>query len=421
MLVMERAILHCDLNNFFASVECENQPELQNVPVAVCGNEELRHGIVLAKNEIAKKFGIKTGMVTWEARRLCPSLVCLPTHMEEYIKKSHEVRAIYSQYTDQIEPFGIDECWLDVTGSRALFGSELEIAEKIRAEIKEKAHITVSIGVSFNKIFAKLGSDYKKPDAVTVFTKADFKEKIWPLPVEDLLFVGRATSKTLRAMGVDTIGALAGTSAEILESKLGKQGGILWSYANGYDTGRVMVCGESSPIKSIGNSTTTKRDLITDNDVKTMLYSLSDTVATRMRDQNLRCRIVEIWVRDSNLLSFVRQRRMEYPTCLTNTIAREAYSLFLQNYNWQNTIRSIGVRVSCLTPMDSERQTDLFVDEGDLASHEKLALSIDVLRRRYGYKAVLSGIAMSDAALPALSPDDCHRHGAGMYELTPQR
>lgn len=418
---MERTILHCDLNAFFASVELRNRPDLEDKPVAVCGSEELRHGIVLAKNELAKKAGIQTAMTVWQARQLCPGLVCLPPHMGEYIEQSKKVRAIYEQYTDQVEPFGIDECWLDVTGSQKLFGSGYEIAEKIRVQVKETLRLTVSIGVSFNKIFAKLGSDLKKPDAITVLDKESYREKVWPLSVEELLFVGRSTGKALRAMGIETIGQLAAAPVEALRAKLGKAGGQLWSYANGYDRGRVMTTEEHAPVKSIGNSTTTPRDLLTDYDVKTVLYSLSDTVATRMREQELRCQVVEIWVRDSQMASFVRQHKFAYATCLTNAIAREAYALFLQNYHWANPVRSVGVRVSCLTSMHSERQIDFFQDEADFIAHEQLALSVDALRKRYGYSAVLAGIAMSDKTLPALSPEDCRKHGAGMYELTPQR
>jgi Nucleotidyltransferase/DNA polymerase involved in DNA repair len=418
---MERVILHCDLNNFFASVECRGNDELKGKPVAVCGNEAVRHGIVLAKNELAKKYGIKTAMPVWEARRLCPELVCLAPHMDEYIKMSKRVRAIYEQYTDQVESFGIDECWLDVTGSQKLFGSGYEMAHSIRKEIKEKLDLTVSVGVSFNKIFAKLGSDYKKPDAVTVFSRDNYKNNVWALPVEDLLFVGRASAKTLRDIGIDTIGDLASAPRDILESKLGKMGGVFWNYANGYDAGRVMRTDESIPAKSIGNSTTTPRDLETDYDVKMVLYSLSDTVATRMREQNLRCQTVEIWVRDSRMSSFVRRHKLDFPTCITNNIAREAYSLFLQSYDWQYTIRGIGVRVSCLTPMDADYQTDMFCDHDDVATRERLAMSVDGLRKRYGYKTVLTGIAMADSSVPVLSPRECREAGASMYDLTPQR
>lgn len=416
----DKVILHCDLNNFFASVELRTRPELRGRPVAVCGDVELRHGIVLAKNEPAKKYGVKTAMTIWEAQRLCPGLVLLPPHMDRYIDVSRKVRAIYEQYTDQVEPFGIDECWLDVTGSTHLFGSGAQIADLLRQQIKQWEQVSVSVGVSFNKIFAKLGSDMKKPDAVTLLTRDNFKQKVWPLPVEALLFVGRATAEKLRSLGINTIGKIAATPIEVLQSALGKMGSVFWRYANGYDDSPVRRCGQSMPAKSIGNSTTTPRDLINNDDVKQALYSLSDTVATRMREQLLRCQVVEIWVRDNQLHGMVRQHKMSHPTCLTHTIAQEAFSLFLAHYDWRLPIRSIGVRVSALTPMDEERQTDLFLDEHDLACREKLALSVDELRRRYGYKAVLSGIALSDQTLPALSPEECREQGAGMYDMTPQ-
>lgn len=417
----DRVILHCDLNNFFASVELRDKPGMRHVPVAVCGDAELRHGIVLAKNELAKASGVKTAMTIWEAKKLCPGLEILPPHMSEYLKVSRAVRKIYERYTDQVESFGVDECWLDVTGSVHLFGSGEDIANQLRQIIKEEQQVSVSVGVSFNKIFAKLGSDMKKPDAVTVLSRDNYKERIWPLPIESLLFVGRATAKKLRALGIDTIGKIAAAPVEVLQSSLGKMGGVFWQYANGYDNAPVKRCDHHSPAKSIGNSTTTPRDLKSNDDVKQALYSLSDTVATRLREQLLRGQVVELWVRDNEFQSFVRQRKIDYPTCLTNVIAEQAYSLFLEHYNWQQPVRGIGVRLSALTPMDEERQTDLFLDEHDLECRERLALSVDELRRRYGYKAVLSGLALSDTSLPNLSPEECREQGAGLYDMTPQR
>lgn len=417
----DRVILHCDLNNFFASVELRDRPELQHKPVAVCGDVELRHGIILAKNEPAKKFGIKTAMTVWEARALCPDLTLLSSHMSEYIKVSRRVRGIYEQYTDQVEPFGVDEAWLDVTGSTHLFGSGQQIADALRQRIKDQEQLSISVGVSFNKIFAKLGSDLKKPDAVTVLSRENYKEQVWPLPIEELLFVGRSTAKKLRDMGIDTIGKIAATPVQVLESALGKMGAVFWRYANGYDDNPVKKCGQSTPAKSIGNSTTTPRDLTCNEDVKKALYSLSDTVATRVREQLLRGQVVEIWVRDNALHGMVRQRSMSHPTCLTNVIAQQAYSLFLEHYDWHLPIRSIGVRVSGLTPMDEDRQTDLFLDEHDLDCREKLALSVDALRQKYGYDTVLSGLALSDLSLPNLSPEECREQGAGMYDMTAQR
>lgn len=337
------------------------------------------------------------------------------------IRVSRAVRAIYERHTDQVEPFGIDECWLDVTGSVHLFGSGPEIADRLRQKIFEEQQVTVSVGVSYNKIFAKLGSDMKKPDAVTVLTRENYRQKVWPLPVEELLFVGHATAKKLRELGIDTVGKVAETSVDILQAALGKVGGMLWRYANGYDDSPVRKSGHSIPAKSIGNSTTTPRDLENNGDVKQALYALSDTVATRLREQLLRCQTVEIWVRDNQMQSIVRQRALARSTCLTNTIAGEAYALFLENYSWQHAIRSVGVRVSSLSAMDGEHQTDLFLDENDLDCREKLALSVDELRRRYGYDTILPGIALSDRTLPVLSPQECREQGAGTYDMTPQR
>ncbi len=418
---MDRVILHCDLNNFFASVECKKRPELWQIPMIVGGNIEARHGIVLAKNELAKKTGIKTGMVIWQAKMLCPNLVSVPPNMSEYIAVSDRVRALYYDYSDQVESFGIDECWLDVTGSVGLFGDGASIARKIREAVKKQEGITVSIGVSYNKIFAKLGSDYKKPDAVTVLTRENYRDIVWPLPVEDLLFVGRATKQKLNGMGIYTIGDLAQVPVQVLEQRFGKMGCVLWTYANGYDQAPVRRSTDSVPAKSIGNSTTTPRDLVDNDDVYQALFALSDTVATRMREQNLRGQVVEIWVRDNKLLSFVRQIKLAYPTCLTKTIAREAYTLFLDNYKWENPIRSVGVRVSMLTSRSSPRQSDFFIDEVRLACFEDLAFSVDRMREKYGYQAVLTGREIIDRSLPVLSPRECRELGAGMYNMTPQR
>lgn len=220
----ERVILHCDLNNFFASVTLLSNATLYNMPVAVCGNEKERHGIVLAKNEIAKSYGVKTAETIRDAKRKCPELVCLPPDYKQYKKYSVAARKIYERYTDMIEPFGIDECWLDVTGSIRIFGSGEEIAEKIRSSIKNELKITVSIGVSFNKVFAKLGSDMKKPDGITVISKENFKSKVWPLPAKDLLYVGKSTEERLKSSGIFTIGDVANCETALLSHLLGKNG-----------------------------------------------------------------------------------------------------------------------------------------------------------------------------------------------------
>ena len=413
--------MHSDLNNFYATVECMKNPALQDRYVAVCGDTDQRHGIVLAKNEAAKRCGVKTGMAVWEALRLCPDLVTVKPHMSEYVAISRRVRDIYYRYTDLVEPFGIDECWLDVTGSRSLFGDGYAIAHRIRKEIKREIGVTVSVGVSFNKVFAKLGSDYKKPDAVTVFTRENFRDRVWPLPASELLFVGPATARKLHALGIDTIGELAKSDFDIIKSRLGKHGEMIWRYANGYDRSPVMPFGEKPPVKSVGNSTTTPRDLVNNDDVKRMLYALSETVASRLREQRLRAWVVEIWVRDNALASFVRQQKLSAPTCLTDTIARKAMELFLIHYNWARPIRSIGVRAAEVESIETTRQLSLWRDEERADRFETLDFSIDELRRRYGFRSVLRGIELCHSDLPILSPEESRIESAGMYEIHTRR
>ena len=279
----DRIILHSDLNSFYASVECLYNPKIRDLPVAVCGDPAARHGIVLTKNQHAKKYGVTTGQPIWQAKQMCPKLIVVEPHYDLYLRFSKLAREIYYQYTNQIESFGIDEAWLDVTGSTKLFGCGVEIAEKIRKQIFAELGITVSIGVSFNKIFAKLGSDYKKPDAVTDFNRENYRDKVWPLPVADLLYVGNATDKKMRKFGISTIGKLAESDTRLLYSNFGKIGIMLQRFANGLDHTPVTVNDENSVIKSIGNSMTTSRDLVTLEDVWVTLLMLSESVATRLR------------------------------------------------------------------------------------------------------------------------------------------
>ncbi|MEG1557413.1 MAG: DNA polymerase IV [Oscillospiraceae bacterium] len=414
---MERVILHSDLNNFYASVECLHHPELRGKPVVVCGSVEARHGIILAKNMQAKAFGIKTGMAIWQAAQLCPRIVCLPPDMGKYIRFSRLTRKIYEDYTDLIEPFGIDECWLDVTGSTSLFGSGEQIAQMIRAQVKQELGITVSIGVSFNKIFAKLGSDLKKPDAVTVITKENYRDVVWPLPADSMIFVGNSTMKKLHSCGINTIGDLATAPTKVLDLKFGKVGGILSCFANGNDLSRVMRTGEKSMVKSVGNSSTMPRDLETLDEVKLMLYVLSESVAMRLREQGLRCDTVEISIRDNELFSCTRRHILESPTCVTTEIADSAFSLFKTSYSWTKPLRSIGVRGCNLSSMSEQRQLSLYCDESLTIKQEQLEGAIDALRGRYGYKSVMRGITFCKDSLTKINPKDDHTvHPVGYFK-----
>lgn len=314
---MNRTILHSDCNCFYASVELLHHPELRGKPVAVGGDPEARHGIVLTADYTAKRYGVKTGMALWQAKQVCPDITFLPPRMDLYLRFSRMAQEIYADYTDKREPYGIDESWLDVTDSATLKGDGFHIAQEISSRMKKELGITVSVGVSFNKIFAKLGSDYKKPDAITTMYEDEFQRKAWCLPVSDLLYVGNATNKKLYSMGIRTIGDLAESDETLLVRKLGKMGSILWAFANGYDESPVKLENTSAPVKSVGNSTTTPKDMETDEDVKIVLYILAESVAARLRENGFRCRTVEISVRDKELFHFSKQVKLQNASNIT--------------------------------------------------------------------------------------------------------
>lgn len=391
-----RTILHSDLNNFYASVECLRHPEIRDKPVVVVGSKEDRHGIVLAKNMIAKQAGVKTGDVYWEARQKCGNtLVEVQADFAEYLKVSKEVRKIYEDYTDRIEAYGIDECWLDVTASLNLFGSGVQIADTIRERVKKEIGITVSVGVSWNKIFAKLGSDMKKPDAVTEITEENYKEIVWSLPVEDLLYVGNATKQKLNRIGVKSIGQLAQSDEGLLVRMLGKWGSYLHTFANGKDNSPVTTVDEEENIKSIGNSLTVYRDLKDEEDVRMVIHLLSDSVAARMREAGLtRARTVHLYARASDLSGYQKQGKLPRPCSNAIEISKKAFELFREVYPWQNYVRGLGVSVSdfCF----GAEQLDLF---GSLERDEKqrrLDAAVDKLRKKYGNNVIQSAIVYKD-------------------------
>lgn len=405
---MERTILHSDLNNFYASVECLYQPQLRNKAVAVCGDPEARHGIVLAKNQIAKKYGITTGEVIWQARQKCPDLVTVPAHFDRYLKFSKLAKQIYSDYTDRTESFGIDESWLDVTGSTRQFGDGRAIADTIRKRIYSELGVTVSIGVSFNKIFAKLGSDMRKPDATTVITRDNYRDTVWPLPVSDLLYVGRATSAKLERVMIRTIGDLANTNQDYLHRMLGKWGIVLHRFANGVDNSPVTTNGDEGIIKSVGNSITAPRDLETIEDIRTVVFMLADSVAARLRSHKLKCTGVQISLRDNTLISCERQSQLSAPTFISSEIADKAMDIFKTKYQFRAPLRSIGVRGISLIPEKSMLQLSLFDDIEKRDKLEKVEHTIDDIRRRFGHHSIQKGILLIDRALTGINPKDDH-------------
>ncbi len=410
----ERTILHSDINCCYAAIEHLHHPELAGKPLAVGGDPESRHGIVLTADYIAKKYGVKTGMALWQAKQMCPEINFISPRMDLYLRFSKMAHEIYAEYTDLQEAYGIDESWLDVTDSVNIKGDGLKIAKEISNRMKSELGITVSIGVSFNKIYAKLGSDYKKPDAITTMYRDEFQQKAWVLPASDLLYVGRSTSAKFQKLGIRTIGDLARTDLQILHAQFGKMGDILWSFANGYDDSPVKYEDAHAPIKSIGNSTTTPRDLVNEQDVKIVLTVLAESVAARLRENGFKCRVVEISVRDNELFSFTRQRKIDHATNVTREIAEEAFRLFQENYNWQKPIRSVGVRGADLVNDNYWEQIDLFSSVEFREKQMKVDEAVDDIRRRFGFYSVQRGLMYFDkmlSAVDAKSEHTVHPHG----------
>lgn len=394
-----RTILHADLNNCFASIESISHPEYRTIPFAVGGDEEMRHGIILAKNDCAKKFGIKTGEPLLSARQKCPDLKVVKPNFELYDEYCTAVRNLYCEYTDQVEPFGMDESWLDTSGSISLFGDGVKIANELRKRVKKEFDLTISVGVSYNKVFAKLGSDYKKPDAVTVISPENYKELVWTLPVEELLYVGRATKAKLNRLDIKTIGELANTSENFLVAQFGKNGRMLHSYANGFDNSPVRRLTQAETIKSIGNSTTTPRDMENETDAKLIFNLLSEQVCRRLRKHGLKGSVVQIHLRSNDLTSFERQIKLDAPTDISGDVCNAAMKLLRENYNFTLPLRSVGVRVTQLCNADSPVQLSFFTDSIRDAKMKKIEQTKDAINDKYGRYAICRAVILSDKTL----------------------
>lgn len=397
---MARNILHCDINNFYASVECMLSPELKQYPVAVCGSVEERHGIVLAKNYKAKAFKVATGDAVWQAKQKCPDLVVVPPHYEEYLKYSKLAKAIYCDYTNQVEPYGMDKCWLDISGTKKLFGNPVDVANEIRERIKFELGLTISVGVSFNKIFAKLGSDYKKPDAVTVFEKETFREKIWSLPASDLLGVGRATTRVLNNYCIRTIGDLANSDYDFIKRILGKNGVSLWLYANGRDNSTVKDIQFVSPVKSIGHGITTVVDLSNEEEVWRVFLELTQGNGHKLRVHQKVAKAVAIYVRDNTLFSKQWQTQMQMVTQLPLVLAQYAFQLFKKRYDWRNPIRSVTIQAINLFLQDMPQQIDLFCDYERAEKQEKLDGCVEKLCQRFGKRCIRNAVLLQELGMP---------------------
>lgn len=395
---MDRVILHCDCNSFFASVETALNPSYKNVPMAVCGSQEDRHGIVLAKNELAKAYNIKTAETVYSAKKKCPSLVIAEPHYDMYALYSKRVNAIYKEYTDLVEPFGIDESWLDVTASARIFGTGMEIAEQIRRRVREEIGITVSIGVSFNKAFAKLGSDYKKPDAITEISRENYKQIAYPLNVADLLFVGKSTAEALLRLGVRTIGDLASLNQKIVEDRLGKIGVLVHNYACGIDDSPVSPYAHDE-IKSISNGHTFRHNLTSFEECYSGILFLSEQIGTRLRERNLKATTVSIAIKDEFLSTVQKQRAIRVPTDISTEIADIAYDILLSF--WQNgkPVRSITVSVQGLVGADFATEQLNFFQENKEETRNKMRKkeeTMDKIRQKYGTESIVRGSTLKN-------------------------
>lgn len=382
----DRVILHCDCNSFFASVETLMHPELRDVPMAVTGDPENRHGIILAKNELAKGYGVKTAETIREAKEKCPKLVCVLPHHDEYHRVSKEVNRIYLDYTDLVDPFGIDESFLDVTGSLSYFKmTPKELADAVRERVKREIGITISVGVSFCRAFAKLGSDYKKPDATTVFDRENYRSLVWPLPVSDLLFAGRKTTEALSRIGIHTIGALAACDEGLVHDLLGESGLQLLRYARGEDDSPVRSYYDKEPPKSVGNGMTFRRDIVGESEIRSGVSALCDSVASRLRGEGLKCLVVQVQIKDPNFKTTQKQCTLRHSTWLCQELSETALKLIRQSYGFSRPIRALTVTASSLVPKDEiHEQLDIFGESESSEKQEALEGAIDGIRKKFG-------------------------------------
>ena len=403
-----RTILHVDANSFYASCECLYRPSIREKPVAVCGDPEARHGIVLTKNQHAKKYGVQTGEAIWQAKQKCPSLVVVPPDYPLYLHMSRRMHEIFGQYSDKVESFGLDESWVEISADDMDVRKGQLVADEIRHRIHRTLGITVSVGVADNKVMAKLGSDYKKPDATTVLPPDLYEQIVWPLPVSDLLYVGPATTRKLARIGVCTIGQLANLDESLLVHKFGKIGYMLKAFALGLDTSPVKPIEVSLPIKSVGNSTTPPHDIENMTDVKELVYLLAESVATRLRENNFKARCISVSARTTELVSSSCQTTLSQSTCLAKEIAETALRLFEQRYRFGFPFRSMGINCSQLSALDAPVQVDMFGEDERRVKQEQLERSIDGLRSRFGHQVIRRGIVLSDLSYSEINPKEEH-------------
>lgn len=404
----DRVILHCDMNGFYAAVELLQRPDLKDRPMAVSGDPDSRHGIILAKNQLAKEYGVVTAETIWQAKKKCPQLVLVRPHMEKYRHYCGLINEIYQRFTDMVEPFSIDESWLDVTASQKLFGSGRQIADTIRRTVREELGMTLSAGVSFNKTFAKMGSEYKKPDATTEITRENFRELLWPLPAGELFGVGKATSEKLRQAGIFTIGDIAASKKPLLVSLFGKQGAVMWEHANGIDDDPVALYDQKEPIKSVGNGVTFRRNLTSESDIATAVKALSDKVAGRLRQHGLKAGGVKVDIKDPYFKVISRQKQLDTTTWLAEEIAQAAAELIRASWRAGAPIRMLTITAINLTDQLFQEQLSLFgSDSSKREKAEKMELAMDEVRKKYGNSTIgFASVMSNDLGLGEKEPDD---------------
>lgn len=403
---MSRVILHVDANSFYASVECAYDPDIRGKAVAVCGDPEARHGIVLTSTREAKSEGVKTGMAIWQAKQVCPNLIVLPPDYELYLHYSHMMQSILMDYSDNVEAFGLDENWCDVSTYTHTVQDGGKLADEIRQRMLQELGITVSVGVANNKVFAKLGSDMKKPNATTIIDPLHFREKIWDLPASELLYCGPKASSKLKQRNIHTIGDLAQADVELMQSALGKCGLMLKLFAMGMDKAPVMHVDAESAIKSIGNSTTTPVDMITIDDARCVFYLLAESVGARLREHGFRSKTISVSVRDTNLSWCTRQKTIRDATNITDEIAAEVMDLFMRHFTDTFPLRSVGIHCGSLVPDTQPIQLDMFGDIEARLRKERLDASLDGIRARFGHQIIQRGVVLVNRRVAEINPKD---------------
>ena len=404
--VVEKTILHCDLNNFYASVEQKLHPEHDGLPLAVCGNPKVRHGIVLAKNQLAKEAGVQTGEAIWISKQKCPDIVFVPPHYNEYVRISKQIYDVYSSYTDRVESFGIDECWLDVTESKLLFGDGKKIADELRARIKSEFGLTISVGVSFTKTLAKLGSDLKKPDATTVLDRASYMSRIGKMSPSELIMIGKRTAKKLETLNIHTIEQLASADRQMLRYHFGIIADNMIDSALGIEHDEVKRYDDIRVPKSVSNGTTTPRDIKDGEEAKIVIYALSEMVATRLRKYNLLANGISLSIKDPQLKWVSRQAPLESATSNASDLAKAAMEQLIKMHDFNDPLRAITV---CAIRLCDRKEIQLSLFDEQLEKTDKLEQSIDKIRGKYGYNAVKRGLLLDDTLTQSLHDDDDFR------------